>query len=103
MFRRDLLAAADLTVEAVPSTPADVVVSLPVGAVRALVPLNVRDDPWPHDVPDPTHPRYVAHALITGCESLHKNQRIEFQRKLAHLASLRFEWPLGFQAGLKPQ
>ena len=44
--------------------PQNLVVRLPITAVRSVDPLDVADDPWPNDVPDPDNPAYVAHALI---------------------------------------
>ena len=52
----------------------EVIVSLLVADVRHLD-LDVVDDRWPADVPDSSHPRHGAHALITGLEVLGKKQR----------------------------
>lgn len=78
------LSAADLVV-----SPENVVVGFTVSDVRSIR-LGVRDDPWPQDVPDPAHPRNAAHALIVGLNQLSKSARIKRQRKLAHVASMKF-------------
>ncbi|MDX2702165.1 hypothetical protein PV350_04800 [Streptomyces sp. PA03-6a] len=66
----------------------DSVWTLPVDQVRGLD-LGVRRDPWPRDVGDPDHPRYAAHALITGLLEMSKKQRIRAQKGLARSASLK--------------
>lgn len=74
-----------------PLGPADVAVStqnmiigFTVEAVRSLS-LDIRDDPWPQDIPDPKHPRNAAHALIVGWEGLGTNARIRLQKRFAKL------------------
>lgn len=81
------LSAADLVVQ-----PGNLVVSLPVSAVRALS-LGVRNDPWPRDIPDPDHPRNAAHALIVGWDGLGKSARRQRQKALSELPTLRFVFP----------
>ncbi len=65
----------------------DSVWALRVAEVRELA-LGVRRDPWPTDVDDPEHPRYAAHALITGLLGVSKKSRIRAQRGLARATSL---------------
>lgn len=75
------------------AAPQNLVVNLAVGDIRSLVPLDVRDDPWPQDVPEPQHPRNGAHALIVGWAGLTKSQRKEPQHSLVIARSLRFVYP----------
>jgi hypothetical protein len=72
-------------------TNSQLIVSLEVADVRTLAHLDVTPDPWPADIPDPTHARNAAHALIVGWGELSKNQRLTVQRALACLPSLRFQ------------
>jgi hypothetical protein len=65
-----------------------VVVRIGVADVRSIDPLDVRDDPWPQDIPESQHPRNAAHALIVGWAGLSK--KIERQRALTRLPSLEF-------------
>lgn len=51
--------------------------------------LGLRRDAFPQDVDDPEHPRYVAHALITGLLEMPKKPRIRAQRGLARATSLK--------------
>lgn len=89
VFRRALLLHQNppLGPSDVALRPGDILVSFTVADVRALQ-LGVRDDPWPKDVPDPDHPRYVAHALITGLEGLGRNPRARLQKRLATVGSM---------------
>ena len=91
VFRREILVRqnppcgpADVALR-----PNDIVVGFTVADVRQLG-LGVRDDPWPKDVVDPDHPRYVAHALIVGLDELGKSARIKRQKKLAVIPSMTF-------------
>jgi hypothetical protein len=88
-----LLTAAGLTAADIVVARLNLVVSLAVTDVRAISPLDVRDDRWPPDVPDPTHPRNGAHALIVGWHGLGKNARRERQLKLVNAPSLTFVYP----------
>lgn len=90
VYRKSKLAAAALTAADLVRAAQNVVVSLDVGEIRSLAQLGVHDDAWPGDVDDPEHPRNGAHALIVGWNGLGKNQRIERQRALTRLPSLRF-------------
>lgn len=93
VYREQLLHAAGLTAADVVAAPQNLVVSLAVGDIRSLVPLDVRDDRWPQDVPEPEHPRNGAHALIVGWAGLTKSQRKERQHGLVTAPSLRFVYP----------
>lgn len=88
LLQRDALTAADVV-----RSPQNLVVALPVGDVRAISPLGVRDDPWPVGIPDETHPRNAAHALINGWHGLSTGERRRRQRALAELVSLEFVYP----------
>jgi len=70
--------------------PENLVVSLEVQDIRAIVPLDVKDDPWPADIPEPGHPRNGAHALITGWDGLSKGERLKRQKALTVVKSLKF-------------
>lgn len=89
VFRRDLLTDAGLDVDDVVKDPWNLVVSVGVGDVRSIN-LGVHDDPWPQDIDDPGHPRNGAHALITGIESLSRNQQRKLQKRLVELPSVTF-------------
>jgi hypothetical protein len=91
VFRRDVLLKLDppLGPADVALRPNDIVVGFTVADVRQLQ-LGVKNDPWPKDVSDSNHPRYAAHALITGLEGLGKSARIKRQRKLAAVSSMTF-------------
>lgn len=93
VFREAVLAASQLTSADVITSPQNLVVALSVAEVRTISPLDVRDDPWPVDVPDPAHPRYAAHALITGWGGLGKSERRRRQQELTRLPSLAFIYP----------
>ena len=93
VYREQLLVAAGLTAADVVTAPLNVVVSLGVDDVRAIPPLDVHDDNWPADVPDPTHPRNGAHALIVGWDGLGKSARRERQLALVNAPSLQFVYP----------
>jgi len=93
VYREKLLAAAGLGVGDVVVAPSNLVVRLTVADVRAVPPLNVRNDLWPTDVPDPSHPRNGAHALIVGRDALGKNPRKAAQRALVEAPSLSFIYP----------
>lgn len=56
VYREQLLAASGLTAADVVTAARHLVVGLAVRDIRSTPPLDVRDDPWPPDVPDPTHP-----------------------------------------------
>jgi hypothetical protein len=87
VFLRSVLTANDLGPEAVVTRPENLVVSLTAGDIRSID-IGIRRDPWPGDVPDPDHPRYVAHALLKGLEALSNNERHRRQGKLVMLPSL---------------
>lgn len=93
VYREQLLRAAGLTAADVVTAPLNLVVRLEVADVRAIPPLDVHDDRWPADVPDPAHPRNGAHALIVGWHGLGKNARRERQLKLVSAPSLQFVYP----------
>lgn len=93
VYREQLLHAAGLTAADVVVAPQNLVVSLAVGDIRSLAPLDVRDDRWPKDVPEPQHPRNGAHALIVGWTGLTKSQRRECQHGLVTAPSLAFVYP----------
>jgi hypothetical protein len=90
VYRESVLERARLGPRDLVRNASNVVVSVSVGDVRAIVPLDIRDDPWPRDIADPDHPRNVAHALIVGWEGLGKGDRIRRQRAIAMAPSLRF-------------
>ena len=86
VFRQAVLLAQDP-----PLGPADVgeiVAGFTVADVRSLR-LGVKDDPWPKDVQDPDHPRYAAHALITGLVELGRSPRRRRQKELVEVPSMR--------------
>lgn len=89
VYRLSLLEAAGLGPADVCTRPGHLVVGLSVEDVRRLE-LGVRNDPWPTDVEDSTHPRHGAHALITGLERLPTGERKQRQRALVKSGSLRF-------------
>jgi hypothetical protein len=91
VFRRTLLLELEppLGPADVALRPYDVVVGFTVEDVRSLK-LGVRDDLWPKDVEDPDHPRYAAHALITGLIGLGRNARRRRQQQLTQVASMKF-------------
>jgi len=93
VYREQLLTAAGLGVRDVVVAPSNLVVRLTVADVRAVPPLDVRNDLWPTDVPDPSHPRNGAHALIVGWDGLGKNPRKAAQRALVEAPSLSFIYP----------
>jgi hypothetical protein len=70
----------------------NLVVEVLAGDLRTID-LDVRPDPWPGDTDDPGHPRNAAHALIVGMERLGKKARLNKQRALVRLASIRFAYP----------
>ncbi len=70
----------------------NLVVEVLVGELRTIE-LDVQPDPWPGDTDDPNHPRNAAHALIVGMEQLAKKARLNKQRALVRLASIRFAYP----------
>ena len=66
----------------------NVVVELPVAAVRASEqPLDAVADPWPADIPEPDHPRNAAHALVVGFDGLTKGQRKRAQDHLVRISA----------------
>jgi len=88
VFRESLLRRHTLSAEVVADRSLrQLIASISVGQVRQGD-MGVRDDPWPPDVPDPSHPKWEAHALIVGLEDLPKNDRIRKQRLLASQATL---------------
>jgi hypothetical protein len=89
VYRFSLLLAAGLTPADLCMKPGHLVVGLSVEDVRRLE-LGVREDSWPADVEDPSHPRHGAHALITGLEQLARGERKQRQRALVTCESLRF-------------
>jgi hypothetical protein len=93
VYREQLLVAAGLGPADVVTASQNLVVSVGVADVRSVTPLDVRDDPWPGDVPDPTHPRNAAHALVVGWIGLSKSQRRERQLALVNAPSLTFVYP----------
>lgn len=78
------LGASDLT-----RSPSDPVVGFTAADVRSLG-LRVIPDAWPKDVPDLTHPKHAAHALIRGLEQLGRNPQLRKRRELAKMSSLKF-------------
>jgi hypothetical protein len=93
VYRERLLTAAGLGVRDVLIAPTNLVVRLTVADVRAVPPLDVRDDRWPTDAPDASHPRNGAHALIVGLDGLGKSPRKAAQRALVEAPSLSFVYP----------
>lgn len=93
VYREQLLTQAGLSVADVITAPANLVVRLTVADVRAAPPLDVQDDRWPQDAPDPGHPRNGAHALIVGWDGLGKSARRAAQLALVNAPSLRFIYP----------
>lgn len=93
VYREQLLTASGLGVPDVVVAPSNLVVRLTVADVRAVTPLDVQNDLWPTDVPDPGHPRNGAHALIVGWDGLGRNPRRAAQRALAEAPSLSFIYP----------
>lgn len=93
VYRERVLHGHGLTAADVVKAPQNLVASLGVGDVRSAVPLDVRDDPWPEDIPDHLHPRNAAHALIVGWAGLTKSQRKEHQVALVNAPSLHFVYP----------
>lgn len=93
VYREQLLSEAGLSVADIVTAPTNLVVRLTVADVRAVPPLDVRDDRWPQDVPDPGHPRNGAHALIVGWDGLGKSTRRAVQLALVNARSLRFIYP----------
>lgn len=93
VYRESLLRRGSLTAVDVVRAPQNLVVAVPVGAVRSIRPLGVRDDPWPTGIPDEDHPRNAAHALIKGWNGLSRGERKTRQRKLADLTTLEFIYP----------
>jgi hypothetical protein len=81
---RDGLNASDLTRNA-----DDPVVSFTVADVRSLS-LDVREDAWPADVPDPEHPKHAAHALISGLNELGSSAQLRKRQELAKVQSMKF-------------
>lgn len=92
VYRHSVLAAGGCTPADVVVRPTNLVVGLSVADVRA-VGLGARNDAWPPGVPDPTHPRHAAHALIVGWDGLGTSERRRKQRKLCEAPSLRFIYP----------
>jgi hypothetical protein len=41
-------------------------------------------------VPDPSHPKHAAHALICGLEELGKNPQLKKRRELVRIPSMKF-------------
>ena len=72
-----------------PEAVGDVVVGFSAADVRSLR-LGVRADPWPQDVPDKGHPRYAAHALVTGLDQLGRRERKRRQQDLVKVPSMKF-------------
>lgn len=93
VFRRSVLLGLDppLGPAAVALRPSDIVAGFTVADVRSLS-LGVRDDQWPKDVEDPDHPRYAAHALITGLDGLGRNARRRRQKQLTEVPSMHFAY-----------
>lgn len=90
VYRHSVLSAHGLDAHDLIKVPQNLVVSLSVADVRHRAQLGVRDDAWPPDVEDPTHPRNAAHALIVGWTGLSRSQVRERQRALARAPSLVF-------------
>ena len=89
VYRHSVLLAHSRSAVDVKMAPQNLVVGLTVDDVRHID-LDVHDDPWPAGVPDPTHVRNAAHALIVGWEGLGKSARRKRQRALRAAPSLRF-------------
>lgn len=88
VFRDSVLRKRELSAEVLADRSlGQLIASIRVGQVRQGD-MGVRDDPWPPGVPDPSHPKWEAHALIVGFEQLSKNDRIRKQRLLASQATL---------------
>lgn len=87
VYLDSLVQAEGLEARDIRHAETDSVWTLRVNDVRELA-LGVLRDPWPNDVNDPEHPRYAAHALITGLLGVSKKSRIRAQRGLARAASL---------------
>lgn len=87
VYRLVTLEALGLTWRDVVKTRWNRVVELEVSGVRAITPLDVLSDSWPHGVDEPAHPRNAAHALITGWAGLSKNERHRRAQGLAQIAS----------------
>lgn len=90
VYREQVLATSGLTAADIVTGPQNLVVGVAIGDVRAIPPLDVRDDPWPADVPDPTHPRNGAHALVVGWDALSRSERRARQVALVSAPSLEF-------------
>jgi hypothetical protein len=93
VYREQLLAASGLTAAHVVTAAQNLVVSLAVRDIRSTPPLDVRDDPWPVDVPEPAHPRNGAHSLIVGWDELSRSERRARQLALVNAPSLQFVYP----------
>lgn len=93
VYLRSVLSRSGLSASEVAVRPGNLVVELPVAAVVDVPPLTVRADPWPRDIPDATHPRNAAHALVVGWEGLSRAQRKERQDKLVNHPNLRWVYP----------
>lgn len=73
VYRHDVLAQRGLDARALLKKPLSGVVSLSASVIRGEN-LDVVPDPWPKETDDPEHPRNAAHALVTGLESLSRNE-----------------------------
>ena len=88
VFRESVLHRRELSAEVLADRSlGQLIARIRVGTVREGD-MGVRDDPWPPDVPDPSHPKWEAHALIVGFEDLPKKDRLRKQRLLASQATL---------------
>jgi hypothetical protein len=88
VFRESLLRERGLSAEVIADRSlGQLIASIKVGQVRQGE-MGVRDDPWPPNVPDPTHFKWESHALIVGFKGLSKTERIRKQRLLASQATV---------------
>ena len=93
VYRQAVLTRSGLSPADILAASSNLVVALDVADIRAIPPLDAREDSWPTDIPDPDHPRNAAHALIVGWDGLSKSQRKERQNSLVTARSLRFVYP----------
>jgi hypothetical protein len=88
VFRESVLRRHHLSADVVADRSiGQLIATIRVGQVRQES-LGVRDDSWPPEVPDPSHPKWEAHALIVGFEGLSKNERIRKQRQLGRVSKV---------------
>lgn len=88
VYRHMKLAEAGLDASAVATAPQHIVFGVGVGDVRSIR-LGVRNDQWPHGIPDADHPRNGAHALIIGWQGMSRGDIGRRARDLTRLPSMR--------------